>query len=359
MARSARWSSRARGGVAVTFAVVLPVLIGLTALAVDVGYLFASKAQLENASAAAALACESGMATDAATAVSRAKLYGQNNSVMGVPVIIQNADVQFGNWNVATRIFTPQSGTVQPDACRVTANVAAPTFFASIFGVASVNETARAVATFGTASKSWNLVIVQDVTASFKNQVSHAIAADQALLGCVKTHTGTGTHVGLTEFTGVSKTMVAPQDMTSTGYNTISTAINGIKACDSRGAPPCSGTNTEAAIVGGMQQLDTMTCTTGQGCAMIVVTDGEPNEQTTPGGTPQSRAVAAAKAACAKGYSIFAIYYSSNQGSGGAANVRALVCGKGTFFQTPVPADLAKGMFSVCATLPPHLVYQE
>ena len=156
-----------QGAVAVTVAIVLMVLLGMTALALDMGHALVARNQLQNASDAAALAgaralgviydgmsgsltgytLTSGQVT---TVVNMATLAGGDNQAAGVTLAVNPADISVGIWDSSTRTFTPT--TVLPRAVRVitrrdgAANGPVSTMLASIIGASSVNVTAVATA---------------------------------------------------------------------------------------------------------------------------------------------------------------------------------------------------------------------
>lgn len=100
-----------RGSTATTVAIVLVMLLGFAALVVDLGQLFKTKNELQNASDSAALA--GAMALDrtaagidaARTAVQEFGLYHDAN---GTDVAIASGDIVFGNWDEIEHTFTAQ-----------------------------------------------------------------------------------------------------------------------------------------------------------------------------------------------------------------------------------------------------------
>jgi Flp pilus assembly protein TadG len=355
-------------------AFLLPIFLGFAALAVDVGFLWAGKAQLETAVASAALACQYGLSYNTTTATNYGIQYAGYNTVMGTPLTLNSGAFTFGNWNSATNTFSPVSlplpAGATVDACKVSASVRSPLFFANAMGKSSATFTSHAIAQFGTATKPWNLVVAEDITSSFSAELASNAPqkADQALLDCLVTHTGTNSFFGYTEFTNASMTISSMQKANS-NYDTLKSSIGGTKVCGSAGHPACGGTGTDAGIVGATSLLDaakaagTISCSgSSQGCAIVVVTDGAPTKNlatcTASPKDPQHCAVKAATDACAKGYSVFAIFFDNDHG-GTAANVAALPCGGGTFFNSPTPAEIQSGTFGVCATLPARLVFQD
>jgi Flp pilus assembly protein TadG len=353
---------------------MMPVFLGFAALAVDIGFVWASKAQLETAVEAAALACQYGLSSDTTTAINNGIQYAGYNTVMGTPLTLSSASFTFGNWNSTTRTLSavslPLAAGATVDSCKASATVSSPLFFARALGRSSVSITSDAIAQFGSTSKSWNLVIAEDITSSFSGELGSNAPqkADQALLDCLITHTGTNSFFGYTEFTNVSQAISTMQNA-NTNYNTLKTSIAGTKVCDTAGHPACGGTGTDAGIIGATTVLDSakaagkISCSgSSQGCAIVVVTDGAPTKNlstcTASPKDPQHCAVKAAADACAKGYSVSAVFF-DNDGGGTAANVSALTCGGGTFFNSPSAANIQSGTFGVCATLPARLVFQD
>jgi Flp pilus assembly protein TadG len=162
------------GATAVIIAIVLPVLIGFTALAVDVGYMYATKNELQNVADAAALAATrklgtiyQGMTYDA----QQTYICGYNDiaDIKGVaedvalknkagkkPISIYNVDneineVEIGVWDPSNTTSPFTATNNQPNAVRVTArrdgaaNDPITTFFAKIW-IDTVDVSADATA---------------------------------------------------------------------------------------------------------------------------------------------------------------------------------------------------------------------
>jgi len=156
-----------QGAIAVTVALVMVVMLAMTALALDVGHALVARNQLQNASDAAALAgaralgvIYGGMSgsltgytltgSDVTSIVNAATVAAADNMAAGVTVTVNAGDIAIGNWNAATRTLTPT--TVLPRAVRVitrrdsAANGPISTFLASVIGFTSVSVTAVATA---------------------------------------------------------------------------------------------------------------------------------------------------------------------------------------------------------------------
>jgi Flp pilus assembly protein TadG len=149
-----------RGAVAPLVAVSMAVMLSFVALSVDYGYLAATKAQLQNAADAAALAGASAYFSNAGLrmstaeltplADSRAKFFSVANKADGAGVILADADVRLGQHDFLNR--TGPLLSVEPwNAVQVTARKTADSpngpvslFFARIFGQSAANVSARA-----------------------------------------------------------------------------------------------------------------------------------------------------------------------------------------------------------------------
>ena len=183
MIRVTRRRSRSRrGAIAVLGALLMVVVLGMVAFAVDLGYIAATQSELQNAADAAALAGAgplmngyitynlpstasqqtAAVSSAEATAKSYAKTYAQNNSAGGVSSLtLLDADIQFGYMdNNNNYTAAGSSGTVTitgttyfPNTINVTmrrdgnANGSLALFFANVFGTNSINLTATASAT--------------------------------------------------------------------------------------------------------------------------------------------------------------------------------------------------------------------
>jgi len=153
-----------RGNAAPLTAITVPVMVGFMALCVDYGYVAATKAQLQNAADAAALAGASAYFSNAGMrmapaelvplATARAKSFSALNQANGAGVVLADADIALGQHN-----FANSMGPMLPDAPWNAVDVfarktdASPNgpvslFFARIFGRSATNVTthARAVA---------------------------------------------------------------------------------------------------------------------------------------------------------------------------------------------------------------------
>ena len=153
------------GAVVILIAIVMVVILGLAALAIDTGYVMVTKNELQNVADGAALAATRQLGAvyekmsyeaqqlyicDPSAIIPVAKDVAQKNKVAGMSITVEQSDVVIGRWDSDTHTF---SATLdQPDAVKVTArrdthaNGPISTFFAKILGIDTANVRADATA---------------------------------------------------------------------------------------------------------------------------------------------------------------------------------------------------------------------
>lgn len=164
--------SNSRGSVLILVSLLLVVFIAIAALAIDVGYVSATKNELQNVADASALAATGALgqmylANGPSTAgpgiigVSEkntldgiANTAAESNKAAGLNISV-TGNIQVGRWNVFTNTFTPFADFTTPswpNAVKVTAQRAAgsngpiSSFFAGMVGINSREVTADAIA---------------------------------------------------------------------------------------------------------------------------------------------------------------------------------------------------------------------
>lgn len=184
------------GAVAVIVAVCMVALLGIAALAVDVGYYLVQKAKTQTAADAGALAAASRLPDDIPGARIAAIDYSTRNLPDG------------------TTTFT-DGGTTDPGKATVTVSLEVPTFFARIFGIQSVTAVARAVAQANVTSnrRPLEVIVVQDASGSFIEEWAQAASADLALMSLINQVSTQGDKVGFVAFSeGLKSTTYAGQN---------------------------------------------------------------------------------------------------------------------------------------------------
>src|SRR6266550_6914676 len=115
-----------RRGIAAIYSILMMVaLCGLVSLGVDLGRVQLAKTELRSAADAAARAGVAALANSVTQAQNDAVATAAANTCDGSSVVLdQTLDIDFGNWDSATRTFTVLSGAAQNNAnsVRVTAH---------------------------------------------------------------------------------------------------------------------------------------------------------------------------------------------------------------------------------------------
>lgn len=188
---------RSRGTVLVLVAILLVVLLGICALAIDLGVAFVASTELQNTADAAALAgaCAYREGFDEEAARQAAIDVASRNLVLNDAQIITPDDVTIGSWNSAAGCVVPWNDAFSEFAVQVTtrrtrdsANGPVPTFFANIWGKKSIDVARSAVAGIPVEReprRPVQMVIVQDASGSFREEWREAIDADRALVELV------------------------------------------------------------------------------------------------------------------------------------------------------------------------------
>lgn len=149
-----RAARRNRGNVAILSALMLTMLLGFAALAVDLSNKYRVRAESQRAVDGAALSgareldgTEAGMVS----ADAQARVVGEQHYAYASDISMSQGDIELGNWNLATRTFTTPALPADTNAVRVTytePEVAHP-FAAPLTGTASSPVGASAIALGG------------------------------------------------------------------------------------------------------------------------------------------------------------------------------------------------------------------
>ncbi len=160
-----------RGATAVLVAIMIVVLLGFAALAIDIGYLMASKNEAQNVADASALAACSELgeqhyqeidSIDEDKIRNIAKNVAGKNDIAGEAITISNdSDIEIGYWDPETKTFsmTPIGVLHKKNCVRVTArrddseNGPISSFFAKVLGIDSFSVSADATAALTGLSK--------------------------------------------------------------------------------------------------------------------------------------------------------------------------------------------------------------
>ncbi len=222
-----------RGAVIIFVTICIVVLLGIAALAVDLGYMYVTRNELQNISDSASLAAtryighvyenlppaeqgthdftpEIGNIKDAAMQM------GLANVAATTPITLNDYDIQIGRWHFETKTFEPITGTlVRPTAVQVVARRDdssveghVHTFFANIFGRSFSNVNSIAVASLSSQRtvEPGNLIPVGISDAWYKNKEEFCdqpikFYPSQASEGCAGWNVFYGTQVSEDDLT--------------------------------------------------------------------------------------------------------------------------------------------------------------
>lgn len=141
-----------RAAVIPLVAICMLMLLGFVALAVDLGYVYVSRAEMQKAADASALAGASALLEGEYAAIDRAIECVELNAVARAAVTSDEADVTVGNWEWGTHEFYPASweDPVTPNAVRVVGSrLGMPLFFGPAVGESTTDVVRGATALVG------------------------------------------------------------------------------------------------------------------------------------------------------------------------------------------------------------------
>lgn len=135
---------RRDGAILVLAAALMVAIFGFLAFTVDTGYLTLLKSQLQSAADAAALAASAELANGPSAVRQAAKDVALSNKAGGQAVVLSDAQIELGNFDLTTKTFVPVE--VAANAVRVTTRAAdAPLFFAPVIGHKTATVEAQAI----------------------------------------------------------------------------------------------------------------------------------------------------------------------------------------------------------------------
>jgi len=142
------------GGVMVYFAFILPILLGVGALAIDLSYLYFMKGRLQNTADAASFAGALDLPDQDAAKLSALQLTEDNMRASVHGMVLANSDILFGNWSDAS-VFTADDTPI--NAIQVTTRRsddngnAVGLFLARTMGINTANVIAVSVSALDTS----------------------------------------------------------------------------------------------------------------------------------------------------------------------------------------------------------------
>jgi hypothetical protein len=383
-----------RGSYAILVALLLIVLLGFAALAIDLSYLRLARMQAQNAADAGAHAAlmELRKTRNEDIARTRAAQIINMNFIAGDQAVIDpGADVVFGGWDFPSHTFDPGADFV--NAVEVTVRREAdapggsvPLMLARIWGTdaAEVKSNGSSIG----ALRAREIFIVQDVTGSFTDEIAQAREADITLLDYIHDNGMPGDQVGMTTFVGGGEEWT-PLQRVEPNYDSIRSQWATLDWCNRNywpfNTPPyaeyfhdapqmisCneggtggawyadSGTNQGAGLSKAIDRLIDDTSTDSYALKTIVmVSDGKP--QCVPEGTACDDDVAAqgvvqADRAADENISIFSVSFNETYNEEQSAYLESLTRGYGTFYETPDASELPNILAEIAASIPISIV---
>jgi len=224
-----------RGQMLPVMALMLTGLLGMTALAVDIGRVYASYRDLQASTNAAALAGASGLPNTTASSIATtfSSLSGDDNAYSFMPNVAMVSG--YPKLECLTTLTNQGVACIAPanaNAIQVMQQVVVPTFFAGLLNHKSMTLTATATAAMrGASSAPYNVAILVDTTASMADadndsqcsttRLACALAGVKVLLqdldpcGTSVATCGTVTTTALTSSTAVSAAVANSVDRVS------------------------------------------------------------------------------------------------------------------------------------------------
>ncbi|MCO4745335.1 MAG: VWA domain-containing protein [Proteobacteria bacterium] len=258
-----------RGSYAVTFSIILPVLIGFVAMGVDWGAVAVARIQVQAAADSAAMAATTSL-DDGDIAWDRAERYAASVTANGITPAV--SDVRFGEWDHDAEFFDVNGDDV--NAVRVVTEAQVPMYFTRLFGWDEV--TVRGVAGAGLAlpARAPDMVLVLDVTGSMSPyEIQQERFATEALIDCVAERSHPESRASIVLFGGVDYTQVGMVEL-GQDYGQLMAAAGTIQGCG-RGTP-CSNTNPASGYEAALSILEEADTPEDVGQVVILMSDGEP-----------------------------------------------------------------------------------
>lgn len=381
-----------RGNYAMLVGVSFSVLLGFAALAIDSAYIHLAFVQAQAAADAGAHAAviELRQSGDVDQARTVAEAVINANTLMGASALVESAeDIEFGGWDFQDRTFDDSADYV--NAVRVNVrktddspNGALDTLMMRMFGV-DYGE-AAAVTPSTAALRFREIVVVQDVTGSFADEMTQARDADLAFLDAINANQNPGDRIAMVTFVGDAVTWT-DLEFVDREYGSIRSQWETLDWCHrdywpwnphypayAHSAPQMmdcsygqsgaysyydSGTNQGSGI---LEALDVFFDSSSDVYALktiVLVSDGRP--QCIPSTSTCDAGVAlegldAADQAADEEVSIYSVSFNETYDATQSAYMESLTRGYGRFYETPDPSELEGILAEIAASIPIALV---
>lgn len=389
--RGRRQCGSRRGNYAVLFGVSLTAMLGVGALAVDTAMLSYAELQsqaIADAGAHAALVQlrENGQVDDAREFATQIV---NQNQLMGESAQVEEEDIVFGTWNYDDRSFDADGEWVNSVQVTIRKTEGSPngpvaTTLMKLFGV-QYNEIESTSPSTG-ALRFREIVVVQDVTGSFSDEIQLAKEADLTLLDYLADNPQPGDRIGMVTFVGAAEAWT-PLTYIEDDYDGVYAQWETLDWCDrsyypwyyygppyyhsvpqmmgcNTGSDPStpyndSGTNQGAGLNAAIDMLFDSDTDEHALKTIILVSDGRP--QCIPSDASCDTAVAlegldAADYAASSNVSIYSVSFNDTYNADQSAYMESLTRGYGFFRETPNADELPAILEDIAASIPIALV---
>ena len=216
-------------------------MMGMAAFVIDIGILLVVKSQTQAVADAAALAGAKGFFTSVAEVETLAIACAKLNTVNGQSVVLTNSNIAFGTWNPTALTFTVLTGSAASagNACQITVSATVNLLFAPVLGIKNATVSSSAIA----GVQRWDVVLVVDISSSFRASLPNAITGMQDILSAFNQYSS-ASYVGVVTFNGQTFSTYVPAkgqpantyvqealQPVGTNYAALKAAIASIKDC--------------------------------------------------------------------------------------------------------------------------------
>lgn len=360
-----------RGNYSIFFAIVVAVMFGFGALAIDLTYIqlasMEAQALADSASHAAFVAYRKSLDTDAAdTAVAHVL---SRNTIMGRTAALQS--LEFGEWDQVTGAFDTAGEST--NAARVRLGLvgadALDLVLAPMIGFGTTEISAVSI----TSGRTREIMLVQDITGSFVDDIDEAREADLAFLDTLLLSPYPGDRIGMSTFVGgvAPDPWTALQDLDTAGA-TIRSQWQTLDSCNCNAYPDdqwwcetyygawdgspqmqdCFAYGYQTAQGPGIDQAVAELTTNGSPLAfqaIILVSDGLPccDDLTQP---RREHALQAVDDAWSAGIHVWTVTFMN--GGGDFSFLASLARGQGQAYLTPDASQLRAIMTEIAESIP-------
>ncbi len=368
---------RRRGSFLVIFGLALVALLGFGALAIDLAWLRLVRLQAQNAADAGAHAALVELKRSQDTTLSRsvADQVVAMNRVAGEQASLDASHVSFGAWDFPGRSFTVGDdyiNSVQVELHRDQGSSLGPVdlWLGSVlpagqdWGIASRSAVG--------ALRPREIMVVQDVTGSFSQEIGQAREADLVLLDYMAQNGFPDDQLGMTIFTGDAEVWTE-LGVVSEIYGSARSQWETLDWCDKDNDPDgyengndhmldcrSGGDGTDQGT--GIELAVDRLLASPQDHALkviVLVSDGRPQCYQNPSCSEADRrqsGIDAAARAAGENISIFSVSFNETYNATQSAYLESLITGYGEFYETPDEYELPAILGTIASNIPVALV---